>query len=114
MVKHADSGTRLTAASLLLTLAVAVSFVFQGTTTNLLYLGLAAGALLGALVCVGPGAISERLAANRWAMALTLAMLGYLILAYRLSISPDSSFGASWVLAAAPLAFVSGSAVMQN
>ncbi len=41
-------------------------------------------------------------------------MLGYLVVAYRLSIRPENSFAASWVLAAAPLAFISGSAVMQN
>src|SRR5262245_4918081 len=113
MTVHADSGGRLIAAAFMLTIAVALSLV-QRISTTLVCLALTAVALLAALVCVGPAAISERLAANRRAFGLALAVLGYLIVAYRLSIRPDSSFSASWVLAAAPLAFIAGSALMQN
>ncbi len=114
MTAHVEHGSRLIAASLLLTLAVAVSLLFQGITTNLVYLGLTAAALLAAIACVGTSAIAARLDTNRWSFALALAMLGYLIIAYRFSIRADNSFGASWVLAAGPLAFIGGSVAMQN
>src|SRR5262245_11436354 len=109
MTLHADSRRQLIAASLL-ALALALSLLFQG----LLYLALTAAALLGALVCVGPAVISEGFDSNRRAFGLALAVLGYLILAYRLSIRPDSSFSASWVLAAAPLAFIGGSMLSRD
>jgi O-antigen ligase len=111
---QADSTPRFIAASIFLALAAVVSLVFQGTAANLLYLAATAASLLVALSCVGTGAILQRLDANRWGFGLVLAMLGYLVVAYRLSISPDNSFAASWVLAAAPLAFIAGSAVMRN
>ncbi len=114
MTAHVDHGQRLIAASLLLTLAVAVSLLFQGITTNLVYLALTTAALLAALACVGTSAIAARLDTNRGSFALALAMLGYLIVVYRFSIRADNSFGASWVLAAGPLAFIGGSVVMQN
>jgi O-antigen ligase len=110
MTVRAGSRRRLTAAALLLTLAMALSLLFQGP----IYLGLTTAALLGALVCMGPFAISKELESNVRAFAVAFAMLGYLIVAYRLSIRPESSFSASWVLAAAPLAFIGGSAVVCN
>jgi O-antigen ligase len=110
MTVRADSRRRLTAAALLLTLAMALSLLFQGP----IYLGLTAAALLGALVCMGPSAISQEVESNARAFAVALTMLGYLTVAYRLSIRPESSFSASWVLAAAPLAFIGGSAVVRN
>ena len=91
-----------------------MSLVFQGITTNLVYLGLTAAALLAALACVGTRAIAAKFDANRWPFALALAMLGYLIVAYRFSVRADNSFGASWVLAAGPLAFIGGSVMIQN
>ena len=111
---RAGSTLRLIVAALLLALALVASLAFQGTAANLIYVALVAAALLAALVCVGSDAITARLNANRWGFALALAMLGYLIVAYRLSISPDNSFAPSWVLAAGPLAFIAGLAVVQN
>ncbi len=113
-VIRTDSTSRSLAAAILLALALILSLAFQGTAANLVYVALVAAALLAALISVGPDAIAARLNANRWGFALALAMLGYLIVAYRLSISYDNSFAPSWVLAAVPLAFISGSAVMQN
>lgn len=113
MTVYAHSARRPIVASIFLALAVVASLVFQNTGANLLYLALAAAALMAALVCVGPTAISERLEVNPWGFGLALSMLGALVVAYRLTISPDNSFAPSWALAAAPLAFISGSEVMQ-
>lgn len=110
---HASSGRRLTAAALVLTFAVALSLV-QRSSSALVFLALTSAALLTALVCLGPAAISQRFAANRQAFGLALAMLGYLILAYRLSIRPASSFSSSWVLAAGPVAFIGGAVLTHN
>ena len=110
----AGSTLRLVGAASLLALAFVVSLAFQGTAANLVYVALVAAALLAALVCVGSNAIAVRSNANRWGFALALAMLGYLAIAYRLSISPDNSFAPSWVLAAGPLSFIAGLVVVQN
>ena len=82
--------------------------------TNLVILALAVAALLSALVCVGPAGIAQALDDNLRGYGLALGMLGYLVVAYRLSMSPDSSFAASWVLASGPLAFMCASAVARE
>jgi O-antigen ligase len=101
-------------AATLLVIAVMLSFVFYGTGANLLILALVIACLLASLVCIGPSRLADQLATNRGGFALALAILGYLTVAYRLSISPDNSFAASWVLAAGPLAFICGSAVTRH
>src|SRR5262249_32142064 len=70
--------------------------------------------LLGSLVCVGARGVADALERNRAGVLLALAMLGYLIVAYRLSLSPDNSFAASWVLASGPLAFLVTSALVRD
>src|SRR5262245_10820790 len=101
------------AASLLL-IAMALSLVFYGTAANLLILALVIACLLASLVCIGPSRLMDQLATNPSGFALAFTILGYLAVAYRLSISPDNSFAASWVLAAGPIAFISGSVVARN
>ena len=101
----------LFAAALLLTLSLALAMLFYGSGANLLVLALAVAALLSSLVCVGSARVANLIERDPRACALSLAMLGYLILAYRLTSSPDNSFAASWVLAAGPIAFICGSAL---
>jgi O-antigen ligase len=105
---------RTVATAILIVAAFAVSLLFKGTGVNLLYLGIAGAALLGAIGCAGTAGVAPLWAANRFAMLLALSMLGYLLVAFRLSISPDSSFAPSWVLAAGPLTFIAAAAVVRD
>jgi O-antigen ligase len=105
---------RLIAAAAFLLAALTSGLYFTGSGANLVILALAMAALLAALACVGPVGIARTLDDNPWGPGLALGMLAYLVIAYRLSVSPDSSFAASWVLASGPLVFVCGSAVVRD
>jgi O-antigen ligase len=107
----ASNRVSLFVAATLLVIGMLLSLVFYGTAANLLILGLVIACLLAALVCIGPSRLADQLATSPSGFALALAILGYLTVAYRLSISPDNSFAASWVLAAGPIAFICGSVV---
>jgi hypothetical protein len=108
------SVSRLVGAGVLLAAAFVVSLVFYGTAVNLVVLAVVVALLLLALGCVGPGGIEELLQSNRAGFALACAALAYLIIAYRLSLSPDNSFAPSWVIAALPMAFICGLAVSRQ
>ncbi|HVM96430.1 MAG TPA: O-antigen ligase family protein, partial [Candidatus Acidoferrales bacterium] len=103
---------RLRAAAAFLTAAFISSLAFHGTSTSLRVVAIGIALLLGSLVAVGARGLAEALERNRFGVLLALAMLGYLVVAYRLSLSPDNSFAASWVLASGPLAFLVTSAMV--
>jgi len=105
---------RCLAAALLLMMSLVVALFFRGPTVNLLVLSLAAAAWLAALSCLGPNGLSEALGWNRTGLLLALSAIGYLIVAYRFSISPGNAFAPSWVLAAAPVTFICGSALVPH
>ncbi len=102
---------RRVVAALLVVASLTAGLLFQGTSVNLVVLAMASAASLASLVCVWSSGVSEAFARNRYGFAMSLGMLGYLTVAYRLSVSPDSSFAASWVLAAGPLTFICASAI---
>ena len=105
---------RPAAAALLLALSLILSLVFYGTAANLLILALVVAVLLSSLVVVGSSSLSQLLDCNRAGFLLALSILGYLIVAYRFTLSPDSSFAPSWVLAAGPIAFICAAAVARS
>lgn len=105
------SRRRSSATATLLVAAFLISLVFYGPAVNLLVLALVAALLLLALGCVGSNGLTELLDANSAGLGLSVAMVAYLIVAYRLSLSPDNSFAPSWVLAAGPIAFLCSSSV---
>ena len=110
-----DRGSlRLVVAALLLGASFIASLAFHGTSTNLRVVAIAIALLLGSLGCVGGRGLVDALERNRAGVLLSLAMLGYLIVAYRLSLSPDNSFAASWVLASGPMAFLATSAIVRD
>jgi O-Antigen ligase len=109
-----DVPARLVVAASLLVVALALSLVFYGTAINLLILAMADAALLCALAFVGPRGIVDAFSATRGAMIWSVAALFYLVLAYRLSLSPDNSFAPSWVLAAGPMAFIGAASVRRD
>jgi O-antigen ligase len=108
------SQPRATTAAVLLIGSFLASLVFYGPAVNLLVLAIVVALLLLALVCVGSGGLKDLLAGNGAGLGLSIAIIASLIIAYRLSLSPDNSFSASWVLAAGPIAFLCFSSVGLN
>src|SRR5262249_38806611 len=51
---------------------------------------------------------------HRIAFSVAFAMLSYVAVAYRFSLSADNSFVASWVLSAGPIAFLCGLHIASN
>jgi hypothetical protein len=110
----AEVRVRTVLAASSLAAAMALSLVFYGTAVNLVVLALVEALLMFALVCIGPHDLVRTAAATRAPMALALAALGYLVIAYRLTLSPDNSFAPSWVLASAPLAFIGAALIARH
>src|SRR6188768_1201845 len=86
------SQKRLVATALALVASFAMGLLFQGTMTNLVVLALVAAAWLIAIMCLGANGMTEAFDRNRYGVAFALVMLSYLVVLYRFSISPDSSF----------------------
>lgn len=101
---------RLAAAGLL-GAALAASLVFYGTGTNLVMLAVVIALLLASLSCISVPGLRDLAGANGGGFLLALGVLGYLIVAYRFSVSPDNSFAPTWVLASVPLTFLCASVV---
>jgi hypothetical protein len=102
---------RATLGATLLALAWLLSFFFFGTGVNLAMLACVSAVMLLAIGFVGATNILEAFGRNPLGLGLALSALAYLVVIYRLSLSPDNSFAPSWVLAASPLAFLCGTAV---
>jgi len=85
-----------------------MSLVFYGTGANLFVLCLVVATLLTALVAIGPTRLFELAGPYRFGFAVALAMLSYVAVAYRFSLSADNSFVASWVLSCGPIVFLCG------
>ena len=98
----------------LLTAAFLMSLAFYGTGANLFVLCLVVATLLAALVAIGPTRLFELAGPYRFGFAVALAMLSYIAVAYRFSLSADNSFVASWVLSTGPIAFLCGLHISGN
>ena len=90
------------------------SLFFRGIGVNLIVLVATSGALLGALTLVGPARIVEAACRNRGASIAVGAAILVLVLNYEWSLSKDSTFAATWVLAALPLTLLVSSALDRN
>jgi len=103
-------GKRQRAAAAMLLLAFTTSLFFYGIGVNLTALLVVAVLLMLTLSTLGISRLAAAFLTNRscWGALLAIA---YLCISYRWSVSPDSSFAPSFILAGLPLAFIAATAI---
>jgi O-antigen ligase len=111
-MSQSHSALRITLTSLLLWLSFLSACLFYGIGENLILLFASTGFLLLSIALIPPQrfiALFSRSRSDGW---WCLWVLGVLLISYHLvTISPDGGFAGSWVLASAPLWYLSYAAV---
>ncbi len=94
-----------TAVLLLVSLVLATFFYGLGVNLEVLWIGVLA-LLLAALVSKPDDLFRGWMAGSIWGWGLPLLVLVWLVIGYQFTLSPDSSYPVTWVLAAGPMAFL--------